>query len=538
VPYSRALGSFLGGTESAPLPHTRTVAVVATTLASILSRVSSLVSQVIVGLFLTESEVGVWALAVGVAGITAIWRNGGAATYLPSMRPNEFEEQLPKFMTWAIACNLATALLTALAASNESALRWATSGSASPEALGSLQLVLWVLSARAAIAPVALAGRMRLTVRQQFAMLARLDATIAIARVAATWVVAREGGGALSLAVPFSLGTVIEIAAFTSLGAISRHDFRPRTAHLQATWRVLRWPLAIAIVTSLRTEAFFLALGWLVPTGVLGIFYFAFQLANQPTMTLGGPLQSVFAPITAQTRGDPKRERANVERVLAGAMLFVPITTMAAASHFPAAERFLWNGKWAAAGPGIYLLCIAATYSTVAAILSGPLVGLQRFKAAASFDILKLLGAILGVAVAATALQLSRERALWGLQPVTALAAGTALGMTLASLTQIIWVGRTYRVSAADLARHLLFGPTLSALTAVAATSIAKSVDDSLGIPQTRTGALVELLTIFATYASLITLAVRFTAEGTLRDAIGVLPAPAAKVLRQLLVLN
>ncbi|MFM8639765.1 MAG: hypothetical protein ACKOEL_03905, partial [Planctomycetota bacterium] len=75
-------------------------------------------------------------------------------------------------------------------------------------------------------------------------------------------------------------------------------------------------------------------------------------------------------------------------------------------------------------------------------------------------------------------------------------------------------------------------------LTAVAATSIAESVDDSLGIPQNRLGALYELATVGATYLTLITLAVRFTAEGTLRDAISVLPVPAAKVLRKLLVLN
>lgn len=526
------------GLESVPLSHTPTVAVVTTILAGLLARASSLVSQVIVGLFLTESEVGVWALAIGIAGLTAIWRNGGAATYLPSMHPEEFERRLPEMMTWAVACNFATALLTALVASSEPVLRWATSGSASAQALDSLQTVLWVLAARALLAPVALAGRMRLTVQHGFSTIARLDATTAIARVAATWIVAREGGGALSLAVPFSLGTLVEITAFASLGAISPRDFRLRMAHATALWKILRWPLAIAVLTSLRSEAFFLALGWLVPTSVLGTFYFAFQLSNQPTMLLGGPLQSVFTPISARTRGDAQLERANVERVLAGAMLFVPITTMAAASHFPAAERFLWNGKWAGASASVYILSIAATYSTVAAILAGPLVGLQRFKAAAAFDLLKLLGAIVGVSVAAVAVRLSRESALWGMQPVTVLAAGTGLGMSLSSLVQILWVGRAYRIAASDLFRLLLFGPALSALTAIAATSIAKSIDDSLGIPLTRSGALLELITIFVTYASLIILAARFTAEGTLRDAISLLPGPAERVIRRFLVLH
>ena len=63
-------------------PHSRqkrTIAIVATTLASVVARLSALVSQVIVGWYLTEEQVGTFAVAIGIMGVTALFRAGGTA---------------------------------------------------------------------------------------------------------------------------------------------------------------------------------------------------------------------------------------------------------------------------------------------------------------------------------------------------------------------------------------------------------------------------------------------------------------------------
>ena len=106
------------------------------------------------------------------------------------------------------------------------------------------------------------------------------------------------------------------------------------------------------------------------------------------------------------------------------------------------------------------------------------------------------------------------------------------------ALAQILWVARSYGIGPAETTRYLLFGPALSALTAISATSLASSMTNSLGIHHNRVGAFWELTVVGSTYLLLITLAVRFTAESTLRDSLAALPGPAAKVCRRIFVLN
>lgn len=524
----------LSGDGERTLPHTRTIAVVATTLASLVSRLASLVSQVIVGIFLTEAQVGEYAAALGIIGITGIWRNGGSATYFPSLKPNEFDRLAGSLFGWAAAFGLATASLTLAIGT---LLPWLPAQYGQYQA-SSLFGLLALFAARALVHPFAILSRMRLSVDHAFSGLARTDAALAVFRVVLTWIVAREGGGAIALAIPYTAGAVAEAIAFGAMGGYRKSDFEIKRWRISDVWPVLAWPLAMAITFSIRGELLFLLVGISIPASALGLFYFAFQLASQPTMLIGGSLQNVLAPMVARDRGTTEAERAGVERVLAGAMLFTPITTMAAASFFPSLERLLWNGKWAAASASIYFLCAAATYTTVAALLVGPLVGLQRFKAATGFEILKVLGALAGILVGSWILAATSGSGFWIMSPVTTVSGSVAVGMAGSALIQIVWVAKAYRISRSDTLRHLLFGPALSALTAISATSLATSLDNSLGIGNDRIGALWQLLTIATTYLILITLAVRFTAESTLRDSLAVLPKPVAARVRQLLFMN
>ena len=75
-------------------------------------------------------------------------------------------------------------------------------------------------------------------------------------------------------------------------------------------------------------------------------------------------------------------------------------------------------------------------------------------------------------------------------------------------------------------------------LTALASQSIGHSIRESFGLPAGRLGAAVELASVGLVYCGLILLAIRFTAETTLRESVGVLPAPAARAINRLLGLR
>ena len=289
---------------------------------------------------------------------------------------------------------------------------------------------------------------------------------------------------------------------------------------------------------SINTQSNFMLLNFAVPVAVIGVFYFAFQLANQPTMLLTSSLQNVLAPILAKDRGNPKAERKGVQRVFAGAMLFVPITTVATASLFPSVEDMLWNGKWDSASAGLYWLCVGATYATVAGMLTGPLLGLRRFREVAAFEMAKTVGTVGGAALGGVLVNANLPALNGTMTPVTVICMATGLAMTAPSLAQLVWIVRRFSVPAGEAVRHMTFGPMLAVLTALAAQSVGHSVRSSFDLPGGRLGAAVDFATVSIVYGTLILLAVRFTAESTLRDTVSALPMAVRRPITRVLGLG
>lgn len=496
---------------------------------------SALASQAIVGIYLTEEQVGTYAIALGIIGVTGIWRSGGAATFLPSVKPAEFDDWARPMLRWSAAFQVATALLTVAIALQTQLLPAALRD----QNLEGLPAVLLVLALRSFIFPIALVGRMRLAVDHRFVGLARLDSFSSLARFAITWIAAASGGGTLALALPYTLLTCIEAAGALGMGGIRWSDFRPSAIPLRSVAAMLAWPLALAILNSIRADISFLVIGLAIPASALGVFYFAFQLANQPTMLLASSLQNVLAPMLARDRGSRSAEREGMSKVFSGAMLFVPVTTMAAASFFPSTERLVWGGKWASATTGLYFLCVGATYATVAALLLGPLLGLQRFRAATAFEALKLVGTIGGALLGAALLPMLSGGASGATHSaMTVVSAAVGFGITLTSLAQLFWIARRFDLPRTETVRNLIFGPSLAGLTAIAAQSIGTSIVTSTGAGGGRLAAAIELAAISVTYMLLITLAIRFTAEPVLRDSVAALPPKARKIAERIFQLN
>ena len=524
--------------------RTQTIAIVATTLASVFARLSSLASQVVVGIYLTEEQVGTYAIAIGVLGVTAIMRGGGAALYMPTIKPAEFEAKASRQFWWCTGflalgavLSIGVIALIPLAQSSE-LIQTAFPGLARASDLPGLSATLWALALRQVIGGPLTVGRMRMSVELRFRELAKLDTVLAMLRLALTWAAAAAGMGVLALALPHLAMGIVELLYYVIADACKLSDLRWNGKGFRDLAAKMQWPLIAAIANSINTQINLLVLGILVPASTLGVFYFAFQLASQPTVFLAAALQNVLAPFLARDRGNPVLERLGMERIFAASMLFVPITTVATASFFPSLERLLWGGRWAAANSGIMFLCIGATYATIATILTGPLLGLRQFKAVAAFEAGKIVGTVGGAALGA--LLLWRREALlpdWA-SSETIVCAGTGLMMTFASLAQLVWIMRKYGTGWNTLLSMLTFGPLLAMLTAVAAQSIGHSLVTTLALPSSRLGAGIELGAVCSVYGMLIVLAIRFTAEGTVRDTISVLPARVRDRLNSVLGLH
>jgi hypothetical protein len=222
-----------------------------------------------------------------------------------------------------------------------------------------------------------------------------------------------------------------------------------------------------------------------------------------------------------------------MERVFSGAMLFVPVTTIATASLFPSLEALIWGGRWAGATDCLLYLCIGATYSTVSALMTGPLIGLRRFRALTIFEATKIVGTVGGGIAGALIARFSGDGDFGGASDATVVGASVGIAMGAVAVAQLAWIMRRVGSSVGEIGRGLVFGPVLAMLTALASQSIGHSIRESFDVPAGRTGAAIELTSVAGVYVGLITLAIRFTAEPTLREAISALPAPATRVLNR-----
>jgi O-antigen/teichoic acid export membrane protein len=509
-------------------------AVAVTIFANVIARASALLSQVIVGIYLTESQVGAFALALGINGLCCIPRSGGASYFLPTIRREEYDRTAGRYFVWGIIFAGVGGTLTVVSAGLLPSLPFIRSLADAP----GLAPCLIILGVRHLMMPATLIARSRMAVNLRFGELAKLDTANALLRLAATWTCAAAGMGALAMAIPLLVGIMVEIAYCSLAAGLSWQTFRWHFSELRALVGSMRWPILIASLTSVAMQCQYLVVGAMVPVSVLGVFYFALQLALQPVLVVGVAFQSVFAPLLTQHRGNREAETRLISRVFTGSMLLVPVTTLSIGGFFPLIERLIWNGKWAEACIPIAWLSIGATFSTATSVLVGPLLGARHFRALAGIELSRAIGIFGGAAMGGAISRLLPEVEHPMLTSEAIVAAATALGMTATSIVQLVQVMRRFGLAGGEIAHHIAYGPMLSGLTVVGAVSISRSAAESFALPPGALGTVIELAIGLALFGGVTLLAFRTLAETTVRSVADILPLSYQSMFRRCMLLG
>jgi O-antigen/teichoic acid export membrane protein len=523
-------------TVSAMPRRLHAASVLAMTMAGGIARGSTLLSQVLVGLFLSEREVGTYAVAVGITGFTCLFRGGGASHYLPTIRADEYDTASGRIFWWGFWFRLFAAAMTLAAAFALPSLELADPPPRLAETLHIFALSQVLLA-------FSIVGRIRMAVHQRFTQLARLDVGLAVFRVTTTAVLAWGGAGPLALVIPIAMAPLIEIIYFLANGTLHSITYRWSGGTVRQTAAVMFWPAIVSILLSLDSQLNFLVVKPMLALASLGVYYFAYQLASQPVLFLAAPLTSVLATHFAAQRGDRKREALAMVSTASGAVLFASLVCCGMIALFPSAERLLWAGKWSAAQIPVLALAGAACWSTAVGILGPALGGLRRFRAMASFEALKGVGIFAGAALGAVLVSLEHE----GRLPLpesllldsTLVSLATATAIALMSIAQLIWLLRAHGARVGTVVQVLTRGPALGALAALAAMTVAAGVADLLpeGMVEAspRRAALVECATAGVLYAGLALFIVRVAAVNATRDCIALLPERPQALARRTL---
>lgn len=516
------------------MPHRRPIAVLLMTLAGLAGRASALLSNIIVGVFLTQQEIGTYAIAVGILGFTAMLRAGGSAHYLPTIRSEDYDREAGRLFWWGLLFLVLGALTT-----------WATAAAIpffpDMHAPPMLDAALYILGGRQLVMAFQQIGRMRMASRLEFRQLAMLDVANAIVRLLLTAVLAWRGAGALALVIPYAFSPVVELSYFVARGDMARVNYRWVGATFAEMARRMAWPLLTAALVSLNTQVNFLLVKLVVPLATVGVFYFAYQLATQPATMLSSALSSVFAAHFARERGDKRHEARAMRDAFAGTMLFVPIVMFGVIATFPSAQRLIWDGKWDAATVPVILLASGASWSTALTLLTGPLAGLRHFRPIAGFEALKAVGVLGGAALGSVVVWLAEPMGDavpgWMKDDATVIAAATALVVTVVSIGQMLWLMPRYGMTRLETVRVIGHGPLLAATIAVAAYSLGSSVAGAVGLRGERAFSAVQFGCTAIVYGCTSLVAIRFMAESSLLTALEALPPRARGIASRLLQL-
>ncbi len=318
-------------------------------MASLLVMFASLVAQFFLGRFLSIRDFGVYAIAISCANMVMVFRDGGVAHWLGRMTVDEFQRVRGNAMCLAFASSLLVGTLLGVLAYP---IGW----------LYGEPQVTWVLLVLATSFPFgayAIVGQARLQVELRFETMATIKLVSGYLRYGLTVLLAARGCGPLSFAWPVLVVALLEMGLFAWWTRLPLRGSDFSWSAAREVFSQSKWSLSGSFSAALLRQCDYAVLGLLVPTSVVGAYYFAFQLAIQPVLLIGESLRKVVLPLFARVSGDPAREYRSL--TYAGTFLGIvaaPLMMLLVVTGGPLLE-LLWGGKWAISVVPLQLLAFA-----------------------------------------------------------------------------------------------------------------------------------------------------------------------------------
>lgn len=327
-------------------------------LATVIAKSLSFVSQIVLGLYLSKGDFGVYAIAMSAASFAFAFRDGGLWNVLVSRGPREFETIAGPIYWMGVATSTAVGALLACAAPFIA------------DAYGDPRLT-WLIVVIAASWPLSSPTwvmRTRLMIELRFREYTTLNTITAFVRYGSMIAFAIAGLGPLSFVLPL-------LAAAVSDGIVGYWLTRDRSwkrAPRVDLWRGLLSQSAWCIVGTLANAALemgiYLVMGAIVPGAEVGVYYFAYQLVAQTGALLATNVQNVLFPAMSRIQDEPARRREAALRSLRALMLISAPASIALGVVFAPAESIIWRGRWADAYWPVLILAGAYPLRAVFAV--------------------------------------------------------------------------------------------------------------------------------------------------------------------------
>ncbi len=359
--------------------------------ASLVVVVVSFAAQIALGRLLTETDFGIYAIAISFSDMISVFRDGGVARWLGRHPPGEFQRQAGKayLLTWI--CSLLVAGFMIAAAFGVGRIYRA------PE----VTPVMLVLAATFPLGAYSVLALAQLQVLHDFRTMAWVKVLSGVVRYGLAVLLALRGFGPFSFVWPVVATTLLELGLYRGLTGLPWIPVGATWADCREVFRETKWSLSGTFSSALLRQSDYATLGFLVPTAVLGSYYFAFQLVMQPVLLFSDSLRRVVLPTFGQFAGEEHRERRSLRYggIFIG-MIAAPLLFLLAVNA-SALNDLLWAGRWAGAVPGIQVLAAAMPLHLLSLFCDSIAMAHGRFRLWTSVVLLRGLGTVLAAALAA-----------------------------------------------------------------------------------------------------------------------------------------
>lgn len=479
---------------------------------TVVGRFASFGAQIGLAWLLTEEDFGIAAMAIAFGAFVQIFRDGGIRRLLIQRGPDEYPRLSGPYFWLSLTFNLGVgALLFALAPVV------ATRMFNEPQ----VRDLLWVIALYPPLSSPAAVLIAKLNIDMRFEAIATISGLSAIIRHGGVVIFALLGFGPMSFVLPMPIVAIWEGVA----GFVTTRDTPwlrpPRFRIWKPTLKKTGWVMLGTLATSIYNQGDYVLLGTIVATSVVGVYWFAYQLAKQVVVLLMVNLQTVLLPTLSRLQGEPARQRAaamNTIRLLT--LVSTPLAFGLMVTIDPL-EQLLWDGRWANAVAPIQVLSLALPLMILNTVPRAVLMSIGQFR---SWSLIILADGLGMVTAATIGGLLTRDQAniqffAGEARDPLGIAACVAAYTTVSSILYS-WVGlRPISTRLRSLVRS--FSPPL--LIGLAAAAIAMTLDRMLP-PQTP--AFLRLLLSGMVFSAIYVLAIRRILAPDLRSLISTLPGP------------
>jgi teichuronic acid exporter len=310
-------------------------------LSVVLSRLGSLITQVVAAWYLVPEQFGLYAATYSIAAIAMTIKNGSFISLMLHKTPFEQKE----LRDIAILVNLMLFFIlffTSLVQANDIASN-----------------LMMIFSCVLLFSIFGLDLRLKFSIEHDFVKLANLEVYSAVIQQAVSIFFLVIGFGVFSLAIGFFAVTLFEFIYKAKAIGFFNSSFTLPVSSISKYFSEFKWLIGSALVMGVALQGDYFALSLTTSFFILGIYFFAFQLTSAASQLITSSIRSVMVPTLIKYKNDISM--LNKEYVFYSNLVFVWSLLFVFCGIVTSAFLIdlVWDGKWSLAIPVVNALLLS-----------------------------------------------------------------------------------------------------------------------------------------------------------------------------------